>query len=183
MPRQGFTRRGNGAARTVASKIRSLHLNASPKWFKSRSRNADPSCYNASVPITRKIRFVGKTLTTGSLTLEAVEIAGALLGSSTFVVSRIKAYANAGPNMLQLSTNINLAESNQVFDDLGTTGAHRPCVDVEFPQTGLTPISVSSTAKHIIVDVFDTALARVVSDVVIDLWLTVDWFAPVKVIA
>lgn len=189
-----FRRRGNGGTRTknnnnvqrqVMAKIRQLELNHAPRWIKTKSLNTDPTSYNATCPIARKLRFVGVTSTTASIDITAAEINSILLGMVNFSIDRIKAYGPAGTNMLQISTNINLpSAAQQVFNDIGTTGASRPCIDIKFPRTGL-GIDVGSASDFVFnLDLLNGgSLARVAGEFIVDLWVTADWNAPVKVLA
>jgi len=171
--------------RMVSAKINTLHLNHAPKWLRVRGINRDPPVYSQTTPVSRKIRFVGRTSTTTDITLSASELAGAFSSGSvaSITLDRVKCFGPAGLNRLVLSTNFNLDTSSnfEVFDDFGTTGASRPMIDIVFPRTGLQNID-STDIQVLNITLLDAANARVAGEFILDLWVTADWNIPTKVL-
>lgn len=173
--------RNTNVMRVVTRKIKQLELNHAPKWLRSRSINQDPSAYNAMVPVSRKLRFIGTTSTLATLDLSTAQISAALVNDTGFTIERIKVYGPGSSAMLQATFDqINLS-SAQTFDDYGTPGHQRQCIDVFFPRTGLVPISGSgSNNQRIRMDLLDNSGSRVAGDIIVDLWVTVNWNIPVS---
>jgi hypothetical protein len=179
----GFPRRrnnfGNNIRRIVTSKIRALEINHSPKWIRSRSLNKDPASYNASMPVSRKLRFVTTTATSSTVTLSSAEIAAIIPSDSGFTVERFKIFGPAGDNQLTVGIEGYNGSSAQTFDDYGTPGHERQCVDIFFPRTGLIPIGPSGLATDLLsVNLFNSTGTRVAGQVIVDVWITANWSIP-----
>lgn len=173
--------RNSNVTRAVTRKIKQLELNHAPKWIRSRSLNQDPTPYSATVPITRKLRFVGKTSATVSAELTTADIAGVIPNDTGYTIERIKIYGPGSSDMLQVNIDHINTLSSQTFDDYGTPGHQRQYIDVFFPRTGLIPISQpGASSQRILIDLLNSASTRVVGDVIVDLWLTVNWNIPVS---
>lgn len=169
--------RNNNVRRIVTAKIRALEINHAPKWIRSKSRVKDPASYNATVPVARKLRFVTTTDTTGATVLSVSAVAAAIPESSGFTIDRIKVFGPAGDNRLLVVVEGVNGASSQSFDDYGTPGHERQCIDIMFPRTGLIPIESGSTGT-IQLALLNAASTRVAGQVIVDLWVTTNWSIP-----